>query len=258
MVVKAIHAGLVPQVGIHPRTIRRRPVDCRVDGDGFVPVDIPTIPDGFPPLRHRRPGPPIVLVEVRQETHIISRAARAPTWSVWGACSGKSTSPASNGREECTRASARSAGQILDARKASSSPKPPEPGQSRRAAWRSTEPFKPNIPPMIGLRWRGLSFITTLRPPARPVLPRPAVLLGLGPRPTPRPCPGSLPPPDRGGPAGHHQWRWQPAPRPDPRFRRGAGNRTSGPVARNRGGCPERRHRQKPLGQANGSRKSRR
>ena len=66
--------------------------------------------------------------------------------------------------------------------------------------------------------------------------------------PASRPCPGILPPPDRGRPAGRHPRRRHPAPRPHPRCRRGPCGWTGARVAGNRVGCPERRHRQKPLG----------
>ena len=48
---------------------------------------------------------------------------------------------------------------------------------------------------------------SALRSAPRLALPRPAVFLGLGAGAAARSCPGSVPPPDRGGPTGHHQRR---------------------------------------------------
>ena len=78
--------------------------------------------------------------------------------------------------------------------------------------------------------------------------PRPALLFGMGTKSATRPCPGILPPQDRGRSTGGHQWGWKPTPRSHPCCRCLQGGGIGPSLARTRIGGAERGNGQKSLG----------
>ena len=141
------------------------------------------------------------------------------------------------------------------ARRISSLPHPPASAATIRPACggdehpRSVQPLRPHQAP-----WRAMW--PPLCQAARPALSRPAVLLRLGTWATSRSGTRGIPPTHDRRQACHHQWGWEPTPRPHPRRGCGQSGRIGASLEGSGSRSPERGDGPKSLRHGHGGSRS--